>query len=164
VGGCDGVGVDIRDGCSSPVKEGTLREERRASNSGMDTEDRHGWESTNSAMARCTSKSGTRARAVLVSEAISEAEGLAAHGRAPGMFGVLEAKMVAEVAAVEVDGAVAALDAIERLAVSTFSSTAMSNWVVEACLLTYLPRESLGRFEVDLDIDWAAQGNRKQRD
>ena len=70
--------------------------------------------------------------------------------------------MVDEVAAVEVDGAVAALEAIERFAGSSFLSTAVSNWVSEARVLVYLPRESLRRFEVGLDIDWAAQGNRKQ--
>jgi hypothetical protein len=156
VGGCGSVGVDNSDGCSSPVEDRTLREERRANNSGMDTEDRCGWESTNSATARCTSESGTWARAVLVSEVVSEAEGLAARGSAPGKLGVLEAKMVDEVAAVEVEGAVAVLEVIERLMGSSLSSAAMSNWVDEACLLMYLPRESLRRFEVGPDIDLAA--------
>jgi hypothetical protein len=67
--------------------------------------------------------------------------------------------MVDEVAAVEVDGAVAALEAIERFAVSLFSSAVVSNWVVEARLLVYLPRLSLRGFEVGPDIDLAAQGN-----
>ena len=71
--------------------------------------------------------------------------------------------MVDEVVAVEVDGAVAVLEAIERLEVSSFSSVVVSNWVVEARALVYLPRVSLRRFEVGLDIDLAAQGNRKQR-
>ena len=66
-------------------------------------------------------------------------------------------------AAVEVEGAVAALEVIERFAGSSFSSAAMSNWVSEARVPVYLPRESLRRFEVGLDIDLAAQGNRKQR-
>jgi hypothetical protein len=162
VGGCDSVGIDNSDGCSSPVEDRMLREERRANNSGMDTEDRHGWESMNSAMAWCTSESGTRARAVLVSEVVSEAEGLAARGSVPGKLGVLEAKMVDEVAAVEVEGAVAALEAIERLMGSSLSSAAMSNWVDGVCLLMYLPRESLRRFDVGPDIEWAAQGNRRQ--
>ena len=70
--------------------------------------------------------------------------------------------MVDEVVAVEVNGAVAVLEAIERFAGSSFSSAAVSNWVSEAHVLVYLPRESLRRFEVGLDIDWAAQGNRKQ--
>ena len=70
--------------------------------------------------------------------------------------------MVDEVAAVEVDGAVAVLEAIERLVGPSFSSAAMSSWVAEARTLVYLPRESLGRFEVGLDIEWAAQGNRRQ--
>ena len=142
--------------------EEMLKEERQATSSGMDTEDRHGCESTNSVTVQCTSESGTRARAVLVSVAASEAEGLAARGSAPGTFGVLEAKMVDEVAVVEVDRAVAALEVIERFVGSSFSSAAVSNWVSEACVLVYLPRESLRRFEVGLDIDWAAQGNRKQ--
>jgi len=89
VGDCKGPGVGVGDGCSSSVIEETLREERRATSSGIDTEDRRGWESTNSVTVRCTSESGTRARAVLVSVAASEAEGLAARGRAPGTFGVL---------------------------------------------------------------------------
>jgi hypothetical protein len=72
--------------------------------------------------------------------------------------------MVDEVAAVEVDGAVAALEAIERFAVSLFSSAVVSNWVVEARLLVYLPRLSLRGFEVGLDIGWAAQGNRNRKD
>ena len=99
---------------------------------------------------------------MLVSVAASEVEGLAAYGSAPGTFGVLEAKMVEEVAAVEVEGAVAALEAIERFVGSSLSLATMLNWVVEACLLMYLPRESLRRFEVGPDIDLAAQGNRKQ--
>ena len=69
--------------------EEMLRDERRATSSGIDTEDKHGWESTNSVTARCTSESGTRARAVLVSVAASEVEGLAARGSVPGTFGVL---------------------------------------------------------------------------
>ena len=71
--------------------------------------------------------------------------------------------MVDEVAAVEVDGAVAALEAIERFVVLLFSSAVVSSWVVEARLLVYLPRLSLRGFEVGPDIDLAAQGNRKQR-
>jgi hypothetical protein len=71
--------------------------------------------------------------------------------------------MVDEVVAVEVDGAVAVLEAIERLEVSSFSSVVVSNWVVKARALVYLPRVSLRRFEVGLDIGWAAQGNRKQK-
>ncbi len=138
-GGCEGPGIDVGDGCSSLVVEGTLKDEMRATSSGMDTEDRRGCESTNLVTARCTSESGTRARAVLVSVAASEAEGLAARGSAPGMFGVLEAKMVDEVAAVEVEGAVAALEAIERLAGLSFSLAAMSNCVDEARVLMYLP-------------------------
>jgi hypothetical protein len=70
--------------------------------------------------------------------------------------------MVDEVVAVEVDGAVAALETIERFAGSSFSSTAVSNWVIEARLLVYLPQVSLRGFEVGPDIDLAAQGNRKQ--
>ncbi len=95
---------------------------------------------------------------MLVSIVASEAEGLAAHESASGMFGVLEVKMVDEVVVVEVEGAVAALEAIERL-VGLFLSAAMLNWVDEARLLKYLPQESLRRFKVGLDIDWAAQGN-----
>jgi hypothetical protein len=71
--------------------------------------------------------------------------------------------MVDEVAVVEVDGAVAALEVIERSEVSLFSSAVVSNWVVEARALVYLPRVSLRRFEVGLDIGWAAQGNQKQK-
>jgi hypothetical protein len=89
VGDCEGPGAGVGDRCSSSVIEETLREERHATNSGIDTEDRRGWESTNSVTARCTSESGTQVRAVLVSVAASEAEGLAARGSAPGMFGVL---------------------------------------------------------------------------
>jgi len=89
VGDCEGPGAGVGDRCSSSVIEETLREERRATNSGIDTEDRHGWESMNSVTARCTLESGTQARAVLVSVAASEAEGLAACGSAPGMFRVL---------------------------------------------------------------------------
>jgi hypothetical protein len=119
--------------------EETLRDERRATSLGIDTEDKCGWESTNSVMARCISKSGTRAWAVLVSVAASEVEGLAACGSVPGMFGMLEAKMVEEVAVVEVEGAVAALEAIERSAGSSLSLAMISNLVVEAHLLVYLP-------------------------
>ena len=68
--------------------------------------------------------------------------------------------MVDEVAVVEVDRAVATLEAIERLAVSLFLSAVV---VVEARLLVYLPQLSLRGFEVGPDIDLAAQGNRKQR-
>ena len=100
---------------------------------------------------------------MLISVAASEAEGLVARRSAPGMLGVLEAKMVEEVAAVEVEGAVAALEAIERSAGLLLSLATMSSWAVEACLLMYLPRESLRRFEVGPDIDLAAQGNRKLR-
>src|SRR5216683_6893028 len=103
----------------------------------MDTEDRHGCESTNSVTVRCTSESGTRVQAVLVSVVASEAEGLAARGSAPGMFGVLEVKMVDEVVAVEVEGAVAALEVIERLVGSLFLLVAMSNCVDEARVLIY---------------------------
>ena len=88
-GGCEGPGVGVGDRCSSSVIEETLREERRATSSGMDTEDRCGCESTNSVTVRCTSESGTRVRGVLVSVAASKAEGLVARGRAPGTFGVL---------------------------------------------------------------------------
>jgi len=69
--------------------------------------------------------------------------------------------MVDEVAVVEVDRAVATLEAIERFAVSLFLSAVV---VVEAHLLVYLPRLSLRGFEVGLDINLAAQGNRKQRE
>ena len=47
--------------------------------------------------------------------------------------------MVDEVAVVEVDGAVAALEAIERLVGPSFSLAAMSSWVAEARTLVYLP-------------------------
>jgi hypothetical protein len=60
--------------------------------------------------------------------------------------------MVDEVAAVEVNGAVAALEAIERFVGSLLLLAMMSNWAVEACLLVYLPRVSLRGFEVGLDI------------
>jgi len=98
----------------------------------------------------------------LVSIAASEAEGLAAHGSAPEMFGVLEVKMVAKVVVVEDEGAVAALEAIERFVGSLLLSAAKLDWASEAHILVYLSRVSLKGFEVGLDIDWAAQGNQKQ--
>ena len=78
--------------------------------------------------------------------------GLGARGSPPGTLGEEEASAVVEVetAVVKLVKAVASMSSI---------------WVSEALLLVYLPRGSLslGRFEVSLDIDMAAQGNRKQR-
>ena len=60
--------------------------------------------------------------------------------------------MVDEVVVVEVDGAVAVLEAIERFNVLLFSSVVVLNWVAEARALMYLPQVSLRGFEVGLDI------------